>query len=248
MAAHRRPCRCAELAHGRTGDKGNRSNISVIAYRAELSPLLVEQVTEERVARALRASPADARAALPAAEAARDELRDRRRARRRRQRLAQPRHPRQGARPSCCSTCSVRDLCRCSPATQADASITQQETSMSIRFDALAAALPLRRRGRAPARPRTIPTRPITFVVPFAAGSATDQIARALGQSVTAQAEAAGRGRQQAGRLRLHRGAGRRPRRRPTATPCSSPPTPRTRPTSTCTRSCPTTRSRTSRR
>ena len=31
------------------------------------------------------------------------------------------------------------------------------------------------------------PTKPITFVVPFAAGSATDQIARALGQSVSEQ-------------------------------------------------------------
>lgn len=39
-----------ELAHGRTGDKGNRINISVIAYRPEDWPLLVEQVTEERVA------------------------------------------------------------------------------------------------------------------------------------------------------------------------------------------------------
>jgi hypothetical protein len=38
------------VAHGRTGDKGNRSNISVIAWHAELWPLLVEQVTEERVA------------------------------------------------------------------------------------------------------------------------------------------------------------------------------------------------------
>jgi hypothetical protein len=37
------------LAHGRTGDKGDRSNISVIAYRAEDFPLLVEQVTEARV-------------------------------------------------------------------------------------------------------------------------------------------------------------------------------------------------------
>jgi hypothetical protein len=39
-----------ELAHGRTGDKGNRSNISVIAYRAEDFPALVAQVTEARVA------------------------------------------------------------------------------------------------------------------------------------------------------------------------------------------------------
>ena len=38
------------LAHGRTGDKGNRSNISVIAWRKEFWPVLLEQVTEERVA------------------------------------------------------------------------------------------------------------------------------------------------------------------------------------------------------
>lgn len=38
------------LAHGRSGDKGNYSNISVIAYRPEFFPLLVEQVTAERVA------------------------------------------------------------------------------------------------------------------------------------------------------------------------------------------------------
>jgi hypothetical protein len=38
-------------AHGRTGDKGNRSNISVIAWHPELYPLLVEQITEAAVAR-----------------------------------------------------------------------------------------------------------------------------------------------------------------------------------------------------
>lgn len=38
------------LAHGRTGDKGDRSNISVIAWHPELWPLLVEQVTPEAVA------------------------------------------------------------------------------------------------------------------------------------------------------------------------------------------------------
>jgi hypothetical protein len=38
-------------AHGRTGDKGNRANISVIAWAPELYPLLVEQVTEAAVAR-----------------------------------------------------------------------------------------------------------------------------------------------------------------------------------------------------
>jgi len=35
------------------------------------------------------------------------------------------------------------------------------------------------------------PTKPITFVVPFAAGSATDQLARALGQSVSEQGKQA---------------------------------------------------------
>lgn len=37
-------------AHGRTGDKGNRANISVIAWHPQLWPLLVEQVTAEVVA------------------------------------------------------------------------------------------------------------------------------------------------------------------------------------------------------
>ena len=39
-----------QLAHGRTGDKGNRSNISVIAWREEFWPVLVAQVTEDKVA------------------------------------------------------------------------------------------------------------------------------------------------------------------------------------------------------
>ena len=39
-----------QLAHGRTGDKGNRSSISVVAYDRAHWNLLVEQVTEERVA------------------------------------------------------------------------------------------------------------------------------------------------------------------------------------------------------
>ncbi|HMO30223.1 hypothetical protein [Enterovirga sp.] len=37
------------LAHSRTGDKGNTSNISVIAYRPEDYPRLVRHVTAERV-------------------------------------------------------------------------------------------------------------------------------------------------------------------------------------------------------
>jgi hypothetical protein len=39
-----------ELAHARTGDKGNKVNISLIAYRAQDYDLLVEHVTPERVA------------------------------------------------------------------------------------------------------------------------------------------------------------------------------------------------------
>ena len=38
------------LAHGRTGDKGDRSNISVIAWHPDLWPPLVEQLTEAAVA------------------------------------------------------------------------------------------------------------------------------------------------------------------------------------------------------
>lgn len=41
-------------AHGRTGDKGDRSNISVIAWHPELWPLLVAQVTPEAVAAQFR--------------------------------------------------------------------------------------------------------------------------------------------------------------------------------------------------
>jgi hypothetical protein len=37
-------------AHGRTGDKGDRSNISVIAWHPALWPLLVDQATEAAVA------------------------------------------------------------------------------------------------------------------------------------------------------------------------------------------------------
>ena len=38
-----------EIAHSRTGDKGNISNISVIAYDAKDYPLLLAQVTADRV-------------------------------------------------------------------------------------------------------------------------------------------------------------------------------------------------------
>lgn len=50
MSTHALTVPLHRLAHGRSGDKGDRSNISVIAWHAELWPLLVEQVTESRVA------------------------------------------------------------------------------------------------------------------------------------------------------------------------------------------------------
>lgn len=41
--------RLHEVAHARAGDKGNRSNISLIPYKAEAYRHLLEQVTEARV-------------------------------------------------------------------------------------------------------------------------------------------------------------------------------------------------------
>ncbi len=41
-------------AHGRTGDKGDRSNISVIAWHPDLFALLMEQVTPEAAAAQFR--------------------------------------------------------------------------------------------------------------------------------------------------------------------------------------------------
>jgi len=56
-----------EIAHGRTGDKGNRANASVIAYVADAFPLLLGQVTVARVRElvAHRGAGAIVRYALP---------------------------------------------------------------------------------------------------------------------------------------------------------------------------------------
>jgi hypothetical protein len=43
-----------ELAHARSGDKGDTANIGLIALKPEHYPLLVRQVTAARVARHLR--------------------------------------------------------------------------------------------------------------------------------------------------------------------------------------------------
>jgi len=38
-----------QLAHARSGDKGDSANIGVVAYEPELYPILVEQLTADRV-------------------------------------------------------------------------------------------------------------------------------------------------------------------------------------------------------
>jgi tripartite-type tricarboxylate transporter receptor subunit TctC len=60
---------------------------------------------------------------------------------------------------------------------------------MRIRFEALAATLAIASAAVAAPAAAEYPTKSVTFLVPFAAGSATDQLARALGQSLTAQAK-----------------------------------------------------------
>jgi hypothetical protein len=53
MAEHATPVAVPlyRVAHARAGDKGNRSNIGLVAWHAELWPVLVEQVTEDAVRR-----------------------------------------------------------------------------------------------------------------------------------------------------------------------------------------------------
>ena len=43
--------RLVELAHARSGDKGDTANVGVIALKPEYYPVLVREVTAERVAR-----------------------------------------------------------------------------------------------------------------------------------------------------------------------------------------------------
>lgn len=57
---------------------------------------------------------------------------------------------------------------------------------MALNFRSLAVALAATV-AAVPAFAQSYPEKPITFVVPFAAGTATDQLARALGQAITAE-------------------------------------------------------------
>ncbi|MDR2335446.1 MAG: tripartite tricarboxylate transporter substrate binding protein [Burkholderiaceae bacterium] len=61
---------------------------------------------------------------------------------------------------------------------------TTRRTMLALSVGALALASAMG------SRAADYPAKPITFVVPFAAGSATDLLARALGQSVTSEAKA----------------------------------------------------------
>ena len=69
--------------------------------------------------------------------------------------------------------------------------MTRPSTRFSRRH-ALAAAIALSALALGgPAAAQTYPAKPITFIVPFAAGSATDQLARALGTSITQETKQA---------------------------------------------------------
>jgi hypothetical protein len=46
---HMKKVRLHDIAHARAGDKGNRSNISLIPYSAATYEILLEQITEKRV-------------------------------------------------------------------------------------------------------------------------------------------------------------------------------------------------------
>ena len=65
----------ADVAHGRSGDKGNHANVAVLAYTAAGFAWLKGQLTADVVGRVLRAAGAVARGALRGAELARVKLR-----------------------------------------------------------------------------------------------------------------------------------------------------------------------------
>ncbi|SMQ69366.1 hypothetical protein SAMN06295905_1687 [Devosia lucknowensis] len=50
MSGGTRVTKLHAIAHGRSGDKGNRLNVNVIAYDERYWPILRDQVTAERVA------------------------------------------------------------------------------------------------------------------------------------------------------------------------------------------------------
>ena len=91
--------RLGDIAHGRSGDKGNHANVAVIAYTPAGFAWLREHLTAEVVAAVLRAAAAVARGPLRGGQPAGPELRAVRRAGRRRQPVAAHRHAGQDAGP-----------------------------------------------------------------------------------------------------------------------------------------------------
>jgi hypothetical protein len=53
-AAKTKPVRLLEIAHARSGDKGDTANVGLIALKPKYYPLLVREVTAARVARHFR--------------------------------------------------------------------------------------------------------------------------------------------------------------------------------------------------
>jgi len=49
--SRKRRVRLVELAHARSGDKGDTANVGLIAFKPQYYPILVKQVTAARVAR-----------------------------------------------------------------------------------------------------------------------------------------------------------------------------------------------------
>jgi len=49
--SRKRRLRLRELAHARSGDKGDTANVGLIAFKPQYYPILVKQVTAARVAR-----------------------------------------------------------------------------------------------------------------------------------------------------------------------------------------------------
>ena len=109
------------------------------------------------------------------------------------------------------------------------------------RFQAIACAAALCALAPVIAQAQAFPDKPITFVVPFAAGTATDQIARALATGVTAEGKQAVIIDNRAGANGFI-AAQNVAKAAPDGYTVLITPTPRMRPTSTCSRSCPTTR------
>ncbi len=196
-----------EIAHARTGDKGNRTNISLIAYDARHYDLLVEQVTPERVAQqfAYRKPSHVARYLLPKIGAMNfvlDDVLD------------------GGVNDSLNLDMHGKALSFHLLAITVQVPIAmrladnQGDRMKLIRLLALGAmALATVCAQPALAQAQDYPKGPVKMIVPFPPGSATDLAARVIGQQLADRARQAVRGREQAGCAGHDRRTGSRARR-----------------------------------